>query len=152
MPYHKKNNTKKYLTKKLRLETLEATNKCFDLAVEERSLIYYNNDLNMPKDLFIKNVKYLHHMTKSNFMLHRISVYMDVIDFQSYITEDQFKTLSISIDEQYISNLLKLSSSILENIILIHNKGSLVRTQSVINVISNELFRRALLNDSNEKP
>lgn len=64
--------------------------------------------------------------------------------------KNSYSTLESSISQLYRDKLIQLPTLNLEDIIHMHENGIVNRADITINVITNELANRALLNDSSE--
>ena len=73
------------------------------------------------------------------------------------ITLDGRKELDVDIprvaelvDQEYLSNVIKLPTKILENILIAHDGGFFLRTTRTLEAIKDEIARRSLMNDTSE--
>jgi hypothetical protein len=69
------------------------------------------------------------------------------IKAQPNFTEEELASHKEIVDNMYLEGIIKLNTNIIEDIIFCHNKGRFKRAQRTIEMLVNELTRRALLND-----
>jgi Glu-tRNA(Gln) amidotransferase subunit E-like FAD-binding protein len=131
-----RNMPRKYCTKKLINKVKQATS-----TVYENSVDTYMKSKEIDMDLREELVSCMR-----NTALWFLKVSLFGASPMSFTTEE-IATHKEIIDNMYIEGIIKLPTDIIEDIIFCHNKNKFKRTQRTIEMLVNELTRRALLDD-----